>query len=161
VVVTLIVGICRGNPTRLGGFVRYKRPAARLKIGPKEDSIMKDSAKKGKTAGVGKEKATKVGQGSLQDRAPGAEARGEASRQSAHQVGNMQGQPSGTDAGTRGGPGIQQAGWSARQQGERLAARGSDDAKGVPQRSGYGGLEEDQRARSKESKLGGKQGGKG
>ncbi len=54
----------------------------------------------------------------------------------------------------RGGPGNQQGGWSARQQGQRIQERAEEERLGEPRQSGYGGLEQYQHAGSQESPIG-------
>lgn len=60
----------------------------------------------------------------------------------------------GSEQGERGGPGTQQAGWSARQQAQRMQARAEEARQGLPQQSGYGGAEQKQHAGSQESPIG-------
>jgi hypothetical protein len=101
---------------------------------------------------------------SMQSKPPGVQQAGSANVQSAtaeegggalRDRGNLQTGSGGDDGGgTRGGPGSQQSGFSARQQGERNEARAEEDRKGEPQQSGHGGLEQKQRAGSHESPVG-------
>jgi hypothetical protein len=100
---------------------------------------------------------------SLQTRAPGAAQKGSANVQSAsveqegtsmRDRGSLQGSLDEDVGSQRGGAGAQQAGWSARQKGERMSARAEEDRQGLPQQSGYGGLEQKQHAGSQESVTG-------
>lgn len=108
-----------------------------------------------------------VAEGSMQTRAPGAVQKGSANVQSASEEqqgaslrdrGSLQGTPQGTAeenvGSSRGGEGAQQAGWSARQKAIRNEARADEDREAAPQQSGYGGLEQKQRAGSQESPTG-------
>lgn len=118
--------------------------------------------------GIAKEKAVTmtVAEGSQQPRAPGWVAPGGASVQSANieqqgaalrARGSLQGGSGGADAnvGTqRGGGGAQQAGWSARQSAQRMQARGEEDRLNASRQSGYGGMEQQQKAGSQESPTG-------
>jgi hypothetical protein len=94
--------------------------------------------------GIAKEKTVTVADGSLQPRAPGWVAPGSANVQSANieqqgaalrARGSLQG----------GGGGAMQAGWSARQSGQRLQARGEEDRLNASRQSGYGGMEQHQK----------------
>ena len=114
--------------------------------------------------GIAKEKVVTVAEGSLQPRAPGWVAPGGASVQSANieqqgaalrSRGSLQG--GGGDqnvGGQRGGGGASQAGWSARQSAQRVQARGEEDRTNASRQSGYGGMEQKQRAGSQESTIG-------
>ena len=117
---------------------------------------------------VSREKMVPVAEGSQQGRPPGAVAPSAPNSQSwtpnseQRPSGNMQsgnlnaGQASvgGNRNRGRGGVGAQQGGWSARQKGQRMQARAEEERLGMSQQSGYGGLEQDQRAGSQESPLG-------
>jgi hypothetical protein len=104
---------------------------------------------------------------SMQSKPPGVQQAGSANVQSAtaeeeggalRDRGNLQtgsARPGDDDGGSaRGGAGAQKSGFSARQQGERNEARAEEDRAGEPQQSGYGGLEQKQRAGSEESPVG-------
>lgn len=105
-----------------------------------------------------------VAQDSMQAKPPGVRQAGSANVQAAtaeegsgalRERGNLQAGPGGDDGGSaRGGAGSQQPGLGARQQGERNEARAVEDRKGEPQQSGYGGVEQKQRAGSQESPVG-------
>lgn len=98
---------------------------------------------------VSREKAIPVANDSLQTRAPGA---GPGNAQSATRA---QGLGFGGSAqGERAGAGSQQAGWSSRQQAQRMRARVEQERQGLAQQSGYGGIQQDQRAGSEESSAG-------
>jgi hypothetical protein len=95
--------------------------------------------------GIAKEKTVTVADGSLQPRAPGWVAPGSANVQSANieqqgaalrARGSLQG---------GGGGGAMQTGWSARQSGQRLQARGEEDRLNASRQSGYGGMEQHQK----------------
>jgi len=80
--------------------------------------------------GIAKEKTMTVAEGSQQPRAPGWVAPGGASVQSANI--EQQGAALRARGSLQGGsadaaPGSQQAGWSARQSGQRIQARGEED----------------------------------
>jgi hypothetical protein len=100
---------------------------------------------------VSKEKAIPVANDSLQTKAPGA---GPGPSRGNMQSSSTQGGFGGTEVGQRGGPGAQQTGWSSRQQGGRIMARGEESRLGKPQQSGYGGAEQNQHAGSQESPTG-------
>jgi len=105
---------------------------------------------------VSKEKANTVADDSLQTRSPGA---GPGSMQSA-----MQSRPlgfGGSVRGERGGPGSQQASWSARQQAQRMRARAEQERLGEAQQSGYGGMQQEQFAGAQEADGGGRGSGQG
>jgi len=116
--------------------------------------------------GIAKEKTMTVAEGSQQPRAPGWVAPGGASVQSANieqqgaalrARGSLQGGGGGGDANVgsqRGGGGAQQAGWSARQSAQRMQARGEEDRLNASRQSGYGGMEQQQKAGSQESPTG-------
>ena len=116
--------------------------------------------------GIAKEKTMTVAEGSQQPRAPGWVAPGGASVQSANieqqgaalrARGSLQGGGGGGDANVgsqRGGGGAQQAGWSARQSAQRVQARGVEDRLNASRQSGYGGMEQQQKAGSQESPTG-------
>lgn len=115
--------------------------------------------------GIAKEKIVPVAEGSLQPRAPGWVAPGGANVQSANieqqgaalrSRGSLQGGGAGdANVGSqRGGGGAQQAGWSARQSAQRMQARGEEDRTNAPRQSGYGGMEQQQKAGSQESPTG-------
>jgi len=101
---------------------------------------------------------------SMQAKPPGVQQAGGANVQSAtaeegggalRDRGNLQTGSGGDDGGSeRGGAGAQKSGLSARQQGERNEARADEEREGEPQQSGYGGLEQKQRAGSQESPVG-------
>jgi hypothetical protein len=109
---------------------------------------------------VSREKAVLVAENSRQTKPPGAHQPGSANVQSASREeagATIRDRPplqplSG--GGERGGAGAQQAGWSSRQQAERIEARAEELRLGEPQQSGYGGLQQDQRAGSQESPVG-------
>lgn len=115
--------------------------------------------------GIAKEKTVPVANGSQQPRAPGWVAPGGANVQSANieqqgaalrSRGSLQGGGMGDqDVGSqRGGAGAQQAGWSARQSAQRMQARGEEDRLNEPRQSGYGRMEQAQKAGSQESPTG-------
>lgn len=99
--------------------------------------------------GIHKPKGVTVAEGSLQSRAPGYVMPGgpDSPFPRVH-TGSMQ---SDLSRGQRGGAGAQQNGWSARQQAQRMQARGEQDRLGQSQQSGSGGLEQYQHAGSQES----------
>ncbi|HEX9174176.1 MAG TPA: hypothetical protein VF861_16115 [Telluria sp.] len=122
------------------------------------------SIKKRPARPVSKEKAIPVAENSQSTKAPGARQPGSANVQSANiesagailrgreslQTGSVY-----SEVGSeRGGPGSAQAGWSSRQQAERMQARAEESRQGQPQQSGYGGMQQDQHAGSKESPTG-------
>jgi hypothetical protein len=98
---------------------------------------------------VSKEQAIPVASDSLQTRAPGA---GPGNLQSATRAPAMG--FGGSEQGERGGPGTQQAGWSSRQQAQRMRDRAEQERQGQAQQSGYGGSQQAQRAGSEESATG-------
>jgi hypothetical protein len=128
-----------------------------------EERSMK-SIKKHPARRVSREKGIPVAENSQWAKAPGAREPGSANVQSANREeegavlrdrGPWQTGSVDTDVGPeRGGPGAQQAGWSSRQQAERMQARGEESRLGQPQQSGYGGMEQDQHAGSQESPVG-------
>jgi hypothetical protein len=109
---------------------------------------------------VSREKAVLVAENSLQTKPPGAHQPGSANVQSASReeagatIRNRPPLQPVSGGGERGGAGAQQAGWSSRQQAERIEARAEEVRLGEPQRSGYGGLQQDQHAGSQESAIG-------
>lgn len=113
--------------------------------------------------GIAKEKIVPVAEGSQQPRAPGWVAPGGANVQSANieqqgaslrARGSLQGSIDENVGSERGGAGAQQAGWSARQSAQRVQARGEEDRLNASRQSGYGGMEQDQKAGSQESPTG-------
>ncbi|WP_051110018.1 hypothetical protein [Massilia niastensis] len=101
--------------------------------------------------GVAKPKGVTVAEGSLQSRAPGyVMPGGPDSPFPREHTGSMQ---SDLSRGTRGGAGAQQNGWSARQQAQRMQARGEQDRLGQSRQSGSG-MEQYQHAGSQESATG-------
>jgi hypothetical protein len=113
--------------------------------------------------GMAKEKGINVSPDSLQTRPPGSRQSGSAEVLSANkEQGNSylrnqgpQRQFGGTEQGERGAGTAQQAGWSSRQQAQRMQARAEEERLGQPRQSpGYGGMEQDQRAGSRESQVG-------
>jgi hypothetical protein len=98
--------------------------------------------------GIAKEKTMTVAEGSQQPRAPGWVAPGSANVQSANieQQGAALRSRGWLQGG--GGGGTQQAGWSARQSAQRMQARGEEDRLNASRQSGYGGLEQQQKAGS-------------
>lgn len=132
-------------------------------IKTEEDTM--DTEQKGREAKrSGNSTEPTVAGDSMQSTPPGVQQAGSANVQSAtaeegagalRDRGNLQADPGGDDGGNaRGGAGAQQSGFSARQQGERSAARAGEERAGEPQQSGYGGLEQKQRAGSAESPVG-------
>jgi hypothetical protein len=112
--------------------------------------------------GIAKEKTMTVAEGSQQPRAPGWVAPGSANVQSANieqqgaalrSRGWLQDSGGGDQnvGSQRGGVGAQQAGWSARQSAQRMQARGEEDRLNASRQSGYGGMEQQQKAGSQES----------
>lgn len=95
---------------------------------------------------VRRETMVPVAPESQQGKSPGS---GAGKRQAAPGSGSMQS----SDAGSRGGPGSQTGGRSARQQGERMQAAAEADRLGTSQQSGAGGLEQKQHAGSNESGM--------
>jgi len=104
----------------------------------KEDHMSKQKGPDSTRArGIAREKSVTVAEDSLQPRAPGWVAPGGANVQSANveqggaalrSRGSLQGGPDNSSVGSqRGGAGAQQAGWSARQSGQRMQARGEQD----------------------------------
>ena len=113
--------------------------------------------------GIAKEKIVPVAEGSQQPRAPGWVAPGSANVQSANieqqgaalrARGSLQGGVNDNVGSQRGGPGAQQAGWSARQSAQRMQARGEEDRMNASRQSGYGGMEQQQKGGSLESSTG-------
>ena len=113
--------------------------------------------------GIAKEKIVPVAEGSQQPRAPGWVAPGSANVQSANieqqgaalrARGSLQGGVNDNVGSQRGGPGAQQAGWSARQSAQRMQARGEEDRMNASRQSGYGGMEQQQKSGSRESPTG-------
>ncbi len=113
---------------------------------------------------VSREKMVPVAEGSQQGKAPGAVAASAPNSQSwtpnseQGTAGNSQSGSLGAQQQTVGGDpdrgrGVasQGGGWSARQKGQRMQARAEEERLGMSQQSGYGGLEQDQRAGSQES----------
>jgi len=114
--------------------------------------------------GIAKEKTMTVAEGSQQPRAPGWVAPGSANVQSANieeqgaalrARGSFQGGGTGdANVGSeRGGAAAQQAGWSARQSGQRMQARGEEDRLNASRQSGYGGMEQKQASGSQQSRT--------
>ncbi|QNA87863.1 hypothetical protein G4G28_04180 [Massilia sp. Dwa41.01b] len=117
---------------------------------------------------MAREKMVPVAEGSQQGRAPGAVAASAPNSQSwtpnseQRPSGNMQSENLSADQASvggqrdrgRGGVGTRGGGWSARQKGQRMQARAEEDRLGMSQQSGYGGLEQNQRAGSQESPAG-------
>jgi hypothetical protein len=102
-----------------------------------------------RSRGIAKEKIVPVAEGSQQPRAPGWVAPGSANVQSANLEqqgaalrarGSLQGSVDANLGTQRGGPGAQQAGWSARQSAQRMQARGEEDRLNASRQSGYGGM---------------------
>jgi hypothetical protein len=101
---------------------------------------------------VSRKKVVPVAEDSRQAKPPGA---GPGNKGAAIiERGSLQAGSRGPEVGERGGPGAQQTGWSSRQQAERIEARAEEVRRGLPQKSGYGGLEQDQHAGSQESPTG-------
>jgi hypothetical protein len=97
--------------------------------------------------GIAKEKTMTVAEGSQQPRAPGWVAPGSANVQSANieqQGAALRSRGWLQDSG--GNAGGQQAGWSARQSAQRMQARGEEDRLNASRQSGYGGMEQQQKA---------------
>lgn len=104
------------------------------------------SMKKRPARAVSREKAIPVAENSQSTRAPGARQPGSANVQSANiesagavlrDRGSLQIGTFGAEVGPeRGGPGAVQAGWSSRQQAERMQARGEESRLGEPQKTG-------------------------
>jgi hypothetical protein len=103
-----------------------------------EGEMMKSKVKGGdnRTRGIAKLKGVTVAEGSLQSRAPGYVMPGgpDLPFPTVH-AGSMQ---SDLSRGQRGGAGAQQGGWSARQQAQRMQARGEQDRLGQSLQSGGG-----------------------
>jgi hypothetical protein len=99
---------------------------------------------------VRREKMVPVASGSQQGKSPGS---GAGNRQSDVGLGSAAGKMQSTDAGSRGGPGSQTGGRSARQQAQRMQAQAEADRLGVSQQSGAGGLEQSQHAGSQSSPM--------
>jgi len=94
-----------------------------------------------RSRGIAKEKMVPVAEGSQQPRAPGWVAPGGASVQSANiEQGGAALRARGALQGGGGTASSQQAGWSARQSGQRMQARGEEDRL----RSGNGRGEEEE-----------------
>lgn len=110
--------------------------------------MTKRNSQDGNQVHSSKEKINPVAEGSLRGKPPGAPG---PSRQADDRQGGGFG---GSEQGERGGPGSQQAGWSSRQQAERMRARAEEERLGAQQQSGYGGSEQNQRAGSQESARG-------
>jgi hypothetical protein len=100
--------------------------------------------------GIAKEKGIPVASDSQQTRPPGSRQSGSAEVMSANKEAQgatlrnrsaEQGQFGGSEQGERGAGMNQQAGWSARQQAQRMQARAEESRKGESQQSGYGGME--------------------
>jgi len=102
--------------------------------------------------GIAKPKSITVAEGSLQGRAPGYVMPGGFDTPFPKAfTGSMQSEQNGR--GQRSGAGIQHAGWSARQQAQRMQARGEQDRLGQVQQSGAG-MEQYQHAGSQQSATG-------
>jgi hypothetical protein len=97
---------------------------------------------------VRREKMVPVAPESQQGKSPGS---GAGNRQSDVGLGTQAGKMPASDAGSRGGPGSQTGGRSARQQAQRMQAQAEADRLGTSMQSGAGGLEQKQHAGSKES----------
>ena len=103
--------------------------------------------------GIAKPKTLTVAEGSLQSRAPGYVMPGGFDTPFPKAfTGSMQSDTAGR--GQRAGAGAQTGGWSARQQAQRMQARGEQDRLGQSQQSGSGGIEQYQQAGSQESPTG-------
>jgi hypothetical protein len=123
--------------------------------------IMKSKEKNGgdnRARGIAKPKIVSVAEGSLQSRAPGYVMPGGPDTPFPRAYTGSQ--QSEVNRGHYAGLGAQQAGWSARQQGQRMQQRGEQDRLGQAQQSG-GGMEQQQRAGSQEATLGAHQKGGG
>jgi len=107
-----------------------------------------------RSRGIAKPKTLTVAEGSLQTRAPGYVMPGgfDTPFPKSH-TGSMQSDLSGSRS-QRSGSAVQAAGWSARQQAQRIQARGEQDRLGQSQQSGSGGIEQYQQAGSQESPTG-------
>lgn len=102
--------------------------------------------------GIAKPKTLMVAEGSLQSRAPGYVMPGGLDTPFPKgNIGSMQSDSSGR--GQRAGAGSQSGGWSARQQAQRMQARGEQDRLGESRQSGHG-MEQYQHAGSQESPTG-------
>lgn len=95
---------------------------------------------------VGREKSITVASGSLQTRAPGA---GPGNRQSVARSPLLG--FGGSEQGERGGPGTQQAGWSSRQQAQRMRARAEEERQGM---AGQGSMQQSQAGGAGETTAG-------
>lgn len=106
-----------------------------------------------RSRGIAKPKTLTVAEGSLQTRAPGYVMPGGFDTDFPRSnTGSMQSDMS--SRGQRAGAGAQTGGWSARQQAQRMQARGEQDRLGQSQQSGSGGIEQYQHAGSQESPTG-------
>lgn len=102
--------------------------------------------------GIAKPKTITVAEGSLQSRAPGYVMPGGFDTPFPKAfTGSMQSDTAGR--GQRAGAGAQTGGWSARQQAQRMQARGEQDRLGQKQQSGNG-MEQYQQAGSQQSASG-------
>ena len=102
--------------------------------------------------GIAKPKTLMVAEGSLQARAPGYVMPGGLDTPFPKgNTGSMQSES--TRRGQRAGAGSQTGGWSARQQAQRMQARGEQDRLGESRQSGQG-MEQYQHAGSQESPSG-------
>jgi hypothetical protein len=102
--------------------------------------------------GIAKPKTLTVAEGSLQSRAPGYVMPGGFDTPFPKAfTGSMQSETTGR--GQRAGAGSQTGGWSARQQAQRMQARGEQDRLGQKQQSGNG-MEQYQHAGSQQSASG-------
>ena len=102
--------------------------------------------------GIAKPKTLTVAEGSLQSRAPGYVMPGGFDTPFPKAfTGSMQSETTGR--GQRAGAGSQTGGWSARQQAQRMQARGEQDRLGEKQQSGNG-IEQYQQAGSQQSASG-------
>lgn len=100
--------------------------------------------------GIHKPKVVTVAEGSLQSRAPGYVMPG--GPETPFPRASVSSMQSELNRGVRGGAGAQQTGWSARQQAQRMQARGEQDRLGQLQQTT--GMEQKQHAGSQESPIG-------
>jgi hypothetical protein len=113
--------------------------------------------------GIGREKGIPVASDSMQTRPPGSRQSGSADVQSANiEEGTSylrnrnaeQGQFEGSMQSERGAGTAQQAGWSSRQQAQRMQARAEQERLGAPRQSSDLGTQQDQGGGAQASRVG-------
>jgi hypothetical protein len=112
--------------------------------------------------GMAKEKGLNVSPDSLQTRPPGSRQSGSAQVLSANKEletsylrnQGSQRQFGGTAQGERGSGTAQQAGWSSRQQAQRMQTRAEEERLAQPRQPGWAGQQENQQSGAQESQAG-------